>query len=163
MEYKLHLNTNLRFRKISEDDLAFLLKVYHSTRVRELNMLPWTQAQKEQFITQQFQAQHSYYQKEYPDAAYDIIQFKNQDIGRLYLHERTDEFRIIDIGILPEYQRKGIGTHILKTILEDAANKSKAVRIHVEKNNPALQLYTRLRFREIEDKGVYLLMEWKKN
>ncbi len=34
-----------------------------------------------------------------------------------------------------------------------------AVRIHVERNNPALGLYHRLGFREIEDQGVYLLME----
>ena len=35
------------------------------------------------------------------------------------------------------------------------------VRIHVEKFNPALRLYRRLGFTEIEDKGIYLFMEWQ--
>jgi hypothetical protein len=34
-------------------------------------------------------------------------------------------------------------------------------RIHVERFNPALRLYERLGFRPIEDKGVYLFMEWR--
>jgi hypothetical protein len=36
----------------------------------------------------------------------------------------------------------------------------KPLRIHVEGFNPALRLYERLGFRQIEDKGVYLFMEW---
>jgi len=35
------------------------------------------------------------------------------------------------------------------------------VTIHVEAVNPAIRLYQRLGFKQIEDKGVYLLMEWK--
>jgi ribosomal protein S18 acetylase RimI-like enzyme len=34
------------------------------------------------------------------------------------------------------------------------------VRLHVERNNPALRLYQRLGFREVEDQGVYLALEW---
>ena len=37
----------------------------------------------------------------------------------------------------------------------------KALSIHVEKFNPALRLYERLGFSVKEDKGVYLLMEWR--
>ncbi len=48
----------------------------------------------------------------------------------------------------------------MREILGEAAVNGKAVRIHVERNNPALGLYQRLGFREIEDQGVYLLMEW---
>ena len=38
----------------------------------------------------------------------------------------------------------------------DAAGKP--VSIHVERFNPELRLYARLGFRQVEDKGVYLLM-----
>jgi len=34
------------------------------------------------------------------------------------------------------------------------------LRIHVERFNPALRLYERLGFRQIDDRGVYLFMEW---
>jgi hypothetical protein len=32
--------------------------------------------------------------------------------------------------------------------------------VHVERFNPALRPSERLGFRQVEDKGVYLLMEW---
>jgi hypothetical protein len=37
----------------------------------------------------------------------------------------------------------------------------KAVRLHVERWNPALRLYHRLGFGAIQDRGVYLEMEWR--
>ena len=46
-------------------------------------------------------------------------------------------------------------------LLVEAARANVTVFIHVEKNNPALRLYDRLGFRAIEDKGVYLFMEWR--
>jgi len=36
----------------------------------------------------------------------------------------------------------------------------KRLRIHVERFNPALRLSARLVFRQIDDRGVYLFMEW---
>ena len=45
-------------------------------------------------------------------------------------------------------------------IQREAAAAGKTLSIHVEKNNPARRLYDRLGFREINDVGVYLLMEW---
>jgi hypothetical protein len=35
------------------------------------------------------------------------------------------------------------------------------LRSHVERFNPALRLYGRLGFRQIDDRGVYLFMEWR--
>jgi hypothetical protein len=49
---------------------------------------------------------------------------------------------------------------LLKNILDEAANKSLPVSIHVERFNPALQLYRRLGFRLAEERGVYLFMKW---
>ena len=37
----------------------------------------------------------------------------------------------------------------------------KPLRIHVERMNPALGLYERLGFEQVEDRGVYWLMEWQ--
>jgi hypothetical protein len=35
------------------------------------------------------------------------------------------------------------------------------LRIHVERFNPALRLYERLGFWQIDDRGVYLFMAWR--
>ena len=82
------------------------------------------------------------------------------DDGELALDRRPDEFRIIDIALLAEARRQGIGSHLLREILAEAGRAGLPVRIHVEQNNPALGLYHRLGFRQIGDEGVYYLMEW---
>jgi hypothetical protein len=43
----------------------------------------------------------------------------------------------------------------------EAANADRPLRIHVERQNPALSLYQRLGFHELEDRGVYLFLEWR--
>jgi ribosomal protein S18 acetylase RimI-like enzyme len=44
-----------------------------------------------------------------------------------------------------------------------AAAAGRSVTIHVERMNPALALYERLGFRLVEDKGVYLFLEWRRD
>ncbi len=147
-------------RPMRARDKPFLYRVYASTRAEELAVTGWSEAEKTAFLTQQFEAQHRYYQAQFPDAAFQVIERDGEPIGRLYLDRRAEEIRIIDIALLPAHRRAGIGGALLREILGEAAAAGKAVRIHVERNNPALGLYHRLGFKEIEDQGVYLLMEW---
>ena len=156
-------NKNISLRLFSERDIPFLKKVYFSTREEELQQVQdWTKEMKEVFLTQQFNAQHDYYQKNYIGAAFFVISNDNKDIGRLYYDEGFETgIRIIDIAILPEYQKQSIGTEILKGIFERAREIEKNVTIHVESFNPAMNLYTRLGFQKIsETNGVYHLLQW---
>src|SRR5262249_39352148 len=105
-------------------------------------------------------AQHRYYQEQFPGAAFDVILRNGQPAGRLYVDRRAEEIRIIDIALLPEHRRAGIGRGLLEEVLAEATQTSKPVRIHVERFNPALRLYERLGFQRIGDTGVYFLMEW---
>jgi GNAT superfamily N-acetyltransferase len=148
------------FRPIRPDDEPFLYRVYASTREEELRPVPWTAAQKEAFLRQQFQAQHAFYQEQYAGARFEIIVRDGQPIGRLYVARWDEEIRIVDIALLPEHRGAGIGTGILRDLLAEAAAAGKPVRIHVERLNPARQLYERLGFVPVADKGVYYLMEW---
>jgi ribosomal protein S18 acetylase RimI-like enzyme len=66
----------------------------------------------------------------------------------------------MDIALLSEFRKQGIGTVLLQNILAEAAENSLPVTIHVERFNPALKLYQRLGFSIAEDKGVYLFMRW---
>ena len=84
----------------------------------------------------------------------------SEPIGRLYVDRRTEEIRIIDIALLPEYRGKGVGSKLIRALLDEAEQERMPVRIHVERFNPALRLYRRLGFKVVEDEGVYYLMEW---
>ena len=150
----------ISFRPINAEDNALLYRIYASTRQEELAVTGWSDEQKEMFLQQQFTAQSIFYEQHFPDASFKIILDHQQAIGRLYVDRRADEIRIIDIALIPNYRGAGIGSEILNDILNEAAEIKKAVKIHVEKNNPALNLYYRLGFKQIDDQGVYLLMEW---
>ena len=123
--------------------------------------MPWDAAQKAAFVRMQFDAQHAYYQEHYEGAAFDIILVGGQPAGRFYVERASEEFRIIDIALLPEYCNRRIGTTLLRGLQSEAAAAGKPLRIHVERFNPALRLYQRLGFRQIDDRGVYLFMEWR--
>ena len=111
------------------------------------------------FLVMQFNAQHSYYQEHYRGAAFQVIMHDGQPIGRLYMVRWPDELRIIDIALLSAHRGRGVGTTILGAILAEGRRLGLPVRIHVERFNPALRLYTRLGFRQAADKGVYYLLE----
>lgn len=151
----------LEFRPIENTDLPFLQALYASTRTEEMALSGWNDTQIEAFLALQFRAQHEHYQQHYPNARFELILSDAKPIGRLYLDQWDDEYRLIDIALLPKYRNQGLGSRILKQILALAAQQNKAVRIHVEHFNPALRLYQRLGFRLLEDKGVYQFMEWR--
>jgi ribosomal protein S18 acetylase RimI-like enzyme len=151
--------SEITLRPITPDDMDFLYRVYASTREDELSVLPWSDAEKEDFLRMQFHAQHTHYQEHFTDAKYDVILSGDTPVGRLYVDRRPDELRIIDIALLTEHRGGGIGSSLMRDLIDEAAAAGTPVRIHVEKNNPAKRLYHRLGFREIEDQGVYDLME----
>ena len=156
----MSMTKQITFRPINNDDLDFLQRVYFSTREEEMKIVPWTDDQKQAFLHQQFDAQHTYYQEQFKDAKFEVILRDDQPIGRLYLDRRENEHRIIDIAILPEFRGQGIGGGIMRDLLDEAIQVNKPVTIHVERNNQAMHLYERLGFQMIEDQGVYFLMKW---
>lgn len=153
--------TGTTFRPITDDDDGLLRRIYASTRADEMAMVPWSEAEKVAFVNGQFEAQHKYYQKVFPDAEFSIVEKGGEPIGRLYIDRRKDEHRLIDIALLPEHRGKGIGASLMRGVLDEARQAGKRIRIHVEQNNPAMHLYRRLGFEKVEDQGVYFLMEWR--
>jgi GNAT superfamily N-acetyltransferase len=141
--------------------MDFLLRVYHSTREEELAMVvDWTAEMKDAFVRQQFSAQHVWYQEHYQGATFDVVLVDGVPAGRLYVHRRLKEIRLVDITLLPELRKGGFGTSILRDLLAEGEAAGKPVTIHVEIYNPAMHLYERLGFKPVEDRGVHRLMKW---
>ncbi len=151
----------ITYKKIEDSDLPFLKEVYKSTRAAEMEMVDWPEQEKERFINQQFESQHSYYQQVYQDATFETICLGNEPVGRLYLWESDRQIRIVDIALLPEFRNQGIGSRILKRLIEKSDLSSKVLCIHVEVYNQALSLYQRLGFEVKDQTGVYHYMERK--
>lgn len=153
----------LTLRAATAADEDFLRRVYASTREAEMQIVPWTESQKDEFLRMQFHAQHTFYHAEFPDAAYDVLLRGSTPIGRLYVDRRPDEIAVLDIALLPEYRSGGVGTTLMHQILDEAASAGKPVRLHVESFNRARHLYDRLGFLPVRTDGIYVLMEWNPN
>jgi GNAT superfamily N-acetyltransferase len=152
----------ITLRPITPQDVPFLAAVYASTRWEELAPTGWSDEEKAVFCRRQFDAQSAHYHEHYPEAAFQVIEQDGRGIGRFYVARWEKEIRTVDISLLPEFRGTGIGTKLLLELQEEARLAGKSLTIHVERFNPALKLYQRLGFKEIEDKGVYLLMSWGK-
>jgi GNAT superfamily N-acetyltransferase len=149
----------LSYRPLRAEDFDFTEALYLSTRAAEMAITGWPEEHKRQFLVEQHQAQHDYYQAHYSGAEWLIVEHLSEPIGRLYLAKWEAEVRIIDISLVERARSRGWGGAIIEDVIEWARTSGKPTSIHVEKNNPARRLYSRLGFLVAVDKGIYDLMQ----
>lgn len=156
------LESSVTLRPVTPVDDEFLLAVYTSTRAEELAQVNWQPGQKESFVRWQFDLQRKEYDTRYPDARYNIVLVNGQPAGRIWVGVDDTQMRLLDIGLLEEFQNRGVGTVLLKQLIAEAAEANKPLRHMVfVLNNNAHRFYERLGFVTIEDVGGYKHMEWK--
>jgi ribosomal protein S18 acetylase RimI-like enzyme len=134
-----------------------LVDLYASTREPELALVPWDAMTKRAFVEHQFAAQDAHYRTHYDGATLDVVEVDGEPAGRLYVHRGPSDIRIMDIALAPAFRRRGIGTTLLRDLIDEASHSELALSIHVEQNNPARRLYERLGFEPAGEHGVYLL------
>lgn len=151
------------FRPVTTDDEPFLISVYGSTRLEELALTNWDDAQRSAFVKMQFAAQQAHYRQTYPNAEHLIILLDGKPVGRLYAAEIEAEIRIVDLTVLPEHRSAGVGTPIIQQLKEEAAAIEKPLRIYVESFNPSQRLFERLGFVKVDESGYSYLLAWRAN
>ena len=152
----------VQLRPVSESDNEFLLAVYASTRADELAQVEWPEGQKEMFLRWQLDLQRREYETRFPDAEYRVILVDQQPAGRIWVGSDDEQIRLLDIGLLPDFQNRGVGTTLLQRLKSEAQSAGKALRHMVfVLNNNADRFYERLGFKKIEDFGAYKHMEWR--
>jgi ribosomal protein S18 acetylase RimI-like enzyme len=149
----------VRLRPVTAADRAFLVELYASVREPELARAPWDAATVRAFVEHQYAAQDAHYREHYPGATFDVVEVDGERAGRLFVHRGASDIRIMDIALLPAFRGRGLGTRLLHTLIEEAERGARKLSIHVEADNPARALYTRLGFRPVGEHGVYVLME----
>ena len=153
-------SSNTTLRPVGSDDYDFLVEVYGSTRAEEMALVPWSTEQQLAFVRSQFAAQQDHYAKTYPTANHDIIVSNDRPVGRLYVARLDQEIRIVDITLLPAERNAGIGSYLIKQLVDEANRSGKITRIFVEEFNPSLRLFERLGFLPSEQHGIHVLMQY---
>ncbi|MEL7091705.1 MAG: GNAT family N-acetyltransferase [Pseudomonadota bacterium] len=150
------------FRIIENDDQPFLFRLFCSTRAPEMDaLIGWGDGDKQHFLEGQFAAQTQGYATNFIGAVHRIIQLDGVDVGRLIVNRADDHMRIIDLSLVPEARGKGLGTDILRSLLNEAHGGKVPVRLAVTPDNPAARLYVRHGFVARETRGYHVEMEWR--
>lgn len=152
------MSAELLLRPELEADQAFSFQVFCSTRpdVMAANL---EETEMQQFLQMQYRAQYVHYRNTFANAEYYIVMLGERKVGRIYVDRRADEIRILDIALLPEFRNQGIGTRLVRNVIEEARHIKKPTRIHVELGSREIQFYERLGFTKIGEIPTHQLME----
>ena len=81
---------------------------------------------------------------------------KGEQRGYGYVDGQTPE---LSMALLPEYRSQGVGTELLKTILQEVQKQYNAVSLSVNDDNPAQRLYERHGFEIVNRENGSIVMK----
>jgi ribosomal protein S18 acetylase RimI-like enzyme len=135
----------ISLRPIKNEDFEFLWRL-HNAALKKYVEQTW--GWDEEFQRKNFESNFKTDDGE-------IIVFAEQDIGFWWTVESETEILLSSIRLLPEFQNRGIGTKLIRQLLDGSG---KPVRLQVLKINPARHLYERLGFKITGATATHFLM-----
>jgi GNAT superfamily N-acetyltransferase len=107
-------------------------------------------------------AQRERFEQRFSPSGHQIIVVDGMDAGLLQLVDEGSNLVVGKIELLPEFQRKGVGTVLMKRILGDAQVRRVPVHLQVLRTNmPARRFYERLGFSVSGETDTHFQMEWR--
>jgi ribosomal protein S18 acetylase RimI-like enzyme len=71
------------------------------------------------------------------------------------------KLHLVDLTVLPEFRNRGIGTQLIKRVINEARASQRCVQLEAQKGGRPRGLYHRLGFRMFEDTELFEFWEWK--
>lgn len=149
-------------RAAESHDISFMRDLYAALREDEMDLVAWPEGMRESFVDSQFALQHHHFTTYFEHAEFLVLEQGGQAVGRFYVLRAGPRWSIIDIGLLPAWQGRGLGGALLQQLQQDASDAgAQGLSLHVRLDNPrAHTLYLRLGFRNESVDGMHLLMHW---
>jgi ribosomal protein S18 acetylase RimI-like enzyme len=122
-------------RPAQPQDFAFCERIYFDAMGWIIEALKLDPARHRAGFTRQWQ---------YADVR--IIAIESDEVGWLQTTPADDVIFLGQLYLEKRFQRQGIGSRVMRLLIEEAASSEKAVALAVVKINPAQRLYRRLGF-----------------
>lgn len=148
-------------RPATPGDWELLYRVYASTRTDEFAALGWDEGRVAALLRSQFEIQDRAYREKYPGGSFSVVVVDDVPAGRMYVADRPEAIRLIDIELLSDYRGRGIGTRLIRELQDRARSGGRALGLSVARTNRAHELYRRLGFREVAGDDAYVELEWR--
>jgi GNAT superfamily N-acetyltransferase len=104
------------------------------------------------------QVQRRMFDERFDPARIEILVCEGQDVGALAVEQRPDELWLAELQIAPAWQGRGLGTAILRDLIDEANARGVPVGLRVLRVNPARALYERLGFVVVSTTETHHLM-----
>ena len=132
-------------------DIPFARSVHHRAYrdVIERQYGPWDETNQDRF-----------FDTAWHEAVHEIILCEGVRCGYSSIEDRDGEIYLGELVIDPDFQCRGIGTQIIRNVLERAIERGVPVRLRTHVVNRAANLYLRMGFRETARTESHLLLEW---
>ena len=106
------------------------------------------------------EAQDEFFKSDWDPSVFEIILCDGVPCGYTCIEDRDSDIHVRELVIVPQFQGQGVGTQILRGVIDRARVRRVPVRLGTLHSNRAVDLYRRLGFREFERTGTHILMEW---
>ena len=128
---------DIQLREARPADVDFARALYFETMRGMIEPLfGWDQRRQEESFAEWFDLEQA-----------SIIMADGRDVGWMQTRANEGEVFLGSLYVIPEMQRRGIGTHVLRELIAQSKRSSQPLTLAVMKNNPAIHLYERLGFR----------------
>lgn len=139
----------ITFRKARDEDFEFLWNLHKATMKSYVDQ---TWGWDNDF-------QKKYFSNRFGNKDIDLIILDKETIGAIEIHDRETELFIANFEIAPQFQNKGIGSAILKRIINTSDDKQKSLKLQVLRVNPARRFYKRFGFKTVDETETHFIME----
>jgi ribosomal protein S18 acetylase RimI-like enzyme len=93
-----------------------------------------------------------------PEDTWIITLNGEEHIGWVEFRRTGDEIFLKELCISPAHQRRGIGSHVMRRMLEEQCGVAKSMALFVLKNNPASRFYQRHGFSIVRETRTKFVM-----
>ena len=147
-------------RPATAEDDAFLYAVFCTTWEQEVASLPDPNL-VQHFLRIQYTAQNRRFAQRFPGYERWLVTHRGKRAGRFFLHRSPSLLHVVELTLLPEFRSRGIGSAVLRGVLDQAAAAGQSVSLRVARRNVrAAELYGSIGFRLVtmDDQDNYF--EW---
>ncbi|MFT4559164.1 MAG: GNAT superfamily N-acetyltransferase [Planctomycetaceae bacterium] len=151
-------------RPIQESDDRFLFDVFLAGIDQQRKHVTCTDEQWVTLQADQYRLQTAFYHEHWSDSSsFDIIELNGRPIGRIYewqgLDEGVEQIRVIDFSLLAEFRNQGIGSRVIKGLIDRADGKLLPVRTRIAPVDLSRPFLERHGFTLLTDEGMTLLFQ----
>ncbi|MGN6578141.1 MAG: GNAT family N-acetyltransferase [Nocardioides sp.] len=151
---------NELMRPATDDDDAFLFEVYCTTKREQVAALPDPRLAAH-FLRIEYTAQNRRFAQRFPGYERWVVLADGTPAGRLYLHRSPSLLQVVDVTLLPDHRGQGLGSRLMRLVLDEAAAAEQIVTLRVSRSNPrAARLYDAIGFRLVNEDDLDVYFEW---